>query len=141
MRFSFIKNNDKEEVIVYAKRKNALIEAIEAMCCEDKLYGYQNDLFKELDVHKIECFIAENEKIYAINKNGKYHVKKRLYELEEMYNHQFIYINKSCLANLSLIDHFDASIGGSLLIVFKSGYEDYVSRRQIKKIKERLGIK
>ena len=58
-----------------------------------------------------------------------------------MIDDTFIYINQGCLANINLIDRFDASIGGTLLIIFKSGYKDYVSRRQLKKIKERLGIK
>ena len=40
-----------------------------------------------------------------------------------------------------MISHFDLSLGGTMKVVFKSGYKDYVSRRQIKNIKERLGIK
>ena len=45
------------------------------------------------------------------------------------------------LANFNRIDHFKASIGGALLIIFKSGYKDYVSRRRLKLVKERLGLK
>ena len=40
-----------------------------------------------------------------------------------------------------MIDRFNASIGETLLVIFKSGYKDYVSRRQIKNVKERMGIK
>ena len=58
-----------------------------------------------------------------------------------MLKDSFVYINQGCLANLKMIDHFDASIGGTLMVVFKSGYKDFVSRRQLKNIKERIGIK
>ena len=40
-----------------------------------------------------------------------------------------------------MISHFDVSISGSLIVVFKSKYKDYVSRRRIKEIKERMGLK
>ena len=52
-----------------------------------------------------------------------------------------MYINQGCLVNIDKIDHFDASISGNLIIYLKSGYKDYVSRRQIKNVKERIGIK
>ena len=68
-------------------------------------------------------------------------MKKRLYELNEMLKDSFVYINQGCLANLKMIDHFDASISGNLIVITKSGYKDYVSRRQIKNVKERIGIK
>jgi DNA-binding LytR/AlgR family response regulator len=47
----------------------------------------------------------------------------------------------SCIANLSKIKKFNASFSGSLSVVFKNGYTDYVSRRSVKFIKERLGLK
>ena len=96
---------------------------------------------KELNHNEIECFITVEDKVYAVTKDKKYQVKKRLYELNEMFDNIFTYINQGCLANLKKVDHFEASIGGSLLVVFKSGYKDYVSRRQLKNIKERIGIK
>ena len=57
-----------------------------------------------------------------------------------MLNGIFVYINQGCLADLKKVHHFEASIGGSLRVVFKSGYKDYVSRRQIKIVKERIGV-
>ena len=64
-----------------------------------------------------------------------------MYELYELFSDRFIYINQGCLANIKYIDSFDASFSGSLIVIFKSGHKDYVSRRQVKNIKERLGIK
>ena len=143
MKFRFEKSEDKEEVVVYAKSKNNLINLIEKMCQNDstKIIGYDNNIIKELSPNEIECFITVEEKVFAIANNGRYQVKKRLYELDELLANSFTFINQGCLANLKMVDHFEASIGGSLLVVFKSGYKDYVSRRQLKTVKERIGIK
>ena len=67
-------------------------------------------------------------------------MKKRLYQLEEQLGQDYMKINQSCLANISQISRFSASIGGSLEVVFRDGYKDYVSRRELKKVKERMGI-
>ena len=142
MKFIFIKSQEKEEVVVYAKKKDGLVLTIENLCNQDKkITGYQEGIIKELNPYDIECFTTSNDKVYAIMKNAKYQVKKRLYELEDIVGDTYIYINQGCLANINLIDRFDASIGGTFLIIFKSGYKEYVSRRQLKNIKERLGIK
>ena len=123
MKFIFIKSQEKEEVIVYAKKKDGLVLSIENLCNQDnKITGYQEGIIKELNPYDIECFTTSNDKVYAITKNAKYQVKKRLYELENIIDDTFIYINQGCLANINLIDRFDASIGGTLLIIFKSGY-------------------
>jgi len=39
-----------------------------------------------------------------------------------------------------LIKKFDVSFGGALTVIFKNGYTDYVSRRQMKIVKERIGF-
>ena len=62
-------------------------------------------------------------------------------EIYDLYKDSFIYINQVCLANINMISHFDVSISGSFIVVFKSKYKDYVSRRRIKEIKERMGLK
>ena len=143
MKFRFEICEDKEEIVAYAKDKNELINLIEKMCQNDstKIIGYFDNIIKELNHNEIECFITVEDKVYAVTKDKKYQVKKRLYELNEMFDNIFTFINQGCLANLKKVDHFEASIGGSLLVVFKSGYKDYVSRRQLKNVKERIGIK
>mgnify|MGYP006331617681 CR=1 FL=1 len=143
MKFRFEKSEDKEEIVAYAKDRNDLINTIEEMCnsSSTKIVGYDNGRIKELIVSDIECFITIEDKVYAIGRNFKYQVKKRLYELNETFSSLFTFINQGCLANLKKVDHFEASIGGALLVVFKSGYKDYVSRRQLKNVKERIGIK
>ena len=99
-----------------------------------------NNRFEELHVNEIECFIADNNKVFALYNKNKYTVKYKLYEIYELFNDNFIYINQSCLINVSKIKCFDVNFGGALKVILKSGYSDYVSRRQVKNVKERLGI-
>lgn len=142
MKFRFEKTSDREEVVAYGKTKTDLIMLIEKLCSQDELalVGYKDNEFTSLNVSDIECFYTQNDKVYAKTNEDTYLIKKRLYELDEMYQGIFTFINQGCLANLKKIHHFEASIGGSLLVVFKSGYKDYVSRRQIKIVKERIGV-
>ena len=53
----------------------------------------------------------------------------------------FVKLNQSCIVNIKKIECFDASLGGALKVTLKNGYRDYVSRRQLKAVKERLGLK
>lgn len=141
MKFVFIKS-DIDEVRVYAKERNSLIDAIENMCViDDNILGYDKDSIVELNLNDIECFYTQKDRVYAVSKNKVYSVKKRLYELYELSKDSFVYINQGCLGNINKISRFDVSIGGSLLVVFNSGYKDFVSRRRVKEIKERMGLK
>jgi len=69
-----------------------------------------------------------------------FRLNHRLYQLEERLGTRFLKINQSCLANIQQIQRFDASLAGALLVIFKNGYRDYVSRRQLKTVKERMGF-
>ena len=70
----------------------------------------------------------------------QYKIKERLYQLEEMMDENYIKINQSCLANIKRIDRFSSSLGGAIMVLFDNGYKDYISRRELKKFKERMGL-
>ena len=137
-----IDKNTDEKVLIYAHEQNKAVEEIKSFVENQdiELVGYKDGEIEKLNPNKVNCFIIENSKIYAITDNDKYHVKLRLYNLEEMLGESFIKINQSCIANIRKIKKFDSSISGTLSVVFKNGYIDYVSRRNIKSIKERLGL-
>lgn len=88
----------------------------------------------------VYCFTTENNKLFAITESDKFLIKERLYTIEQSLSKDFIKINKSCIANIKKIDRFDASISGTLLVKLKNGHNDYVSRRNVKNVKERLGL-
>ncbi len=142
MKLSIIIDEEKqEEIIVYAHKENELTRKIRLLAEGEtgELMGYKGDDIFRLEAEDICCFVSENGSVSAVTVNGHYKVKQRLYKLEENLD-GFIKINQSCLANVSKIEKFEASTFGALTVVFKGGYKDYVSRRNLKNIKERFGI-
>ena len=133
----------EEEIIVYAKKTSALTEAIERLAREEELawIGYGADSMVPLEPKDVVCFSVEENKVYAHLGKERLLMKCRLYQLEERLPEDFIKINQSCLANRKKITRFDASISGTLRVIFQNGESDYVSRRQLKIVKERFGIK
>lgn len=132
-----------EEVLIYVKKPSERAERIKAFAESEytELVGYMDEEIVKLSPEDVYCFTIIGSKLYAITQKQKLLIKLRLYQIEELVDEQFIKINQSSLANIKKIEKFDASISGSLVVKFKNGYKDYVSRRQVKFVKERIGIK
>ena len=137
-----IDSNRDEEIIVYAHNKSPLVIEIEELVNSRSvdLIGYAQNETVKLNLNDIYCFITEDNKVYALTENEKFKIKSRLYQLEEKLDNNFVKINQSCIANIKKIDRFKATVGGSLTVVFENGYVDFVSRRNLKNVKERLGL-
>lgn len=143
MKFSiFVDRNHDEEVIVYTHAKNELTDRIEQLVTENSfdIIGFVDREAVTLNLAEIQMFVALDNKIYAVTGDEKFFIKSRLYVLEEKLPHNFVKINQSCIANVNCICRFDTSISGTLKVKFKNGMIDYVSRRQLKNIKERFGL-
>lgn len=142
MKFKIVIDKSREEeVIVYAHAETKLTDEIERLVSENsfELIGYKNKNAVKFSLNEVNCFSVEGGKVYAFTEE-KLLLKSRLYKIEENLSESFIKINQSTIANVRMIKKFDASLGGSLRVIFKNGYSDYVSRRQLKKVKERLGL-
>ena len=137
-----INPNRDEEIVIYAKKRAQLINEIEELVKSESvdLIGFVENEAVKLNLNDVYCFITEDNKVYAMTQNEKYRLKLRLYQLEEKLNKNFVKINQSCIANIKKIDKFKATVGGSLNVIFKNGYVDFVSRRNLKNVKERLGL-
>ena len=141
--FTFIDNNEEERVIIYAKEKTSLVEQIEKLVSSSgvSLTGTYEDTSILINPMDVSCFVVEGGKIYALINEKKYQLKERLYQLEDMsFNEYFVKLNQSCLANIKQIKEFKASIGGAVMVVFQNGYKDYISRRELRNVKERIGL-
>lgn len=138
-----IDENREEEILIFAHERTKLIDDIENLVKNNMsdIIGYSEGEARIISPSQAVCFTVENNKVYALTEKEKLQVKMRLYQLEEILGSGFIKINQSCLANISEIRKFDTSVSGTLRVIFKNGYVDYVSRRNIKTIKKRLGIK
>jgi len=139
----FIDKNAQEKVQIFAKEHSTLVDKIKSLVEEQgqQLIGYTDREAVPLRAEEISLFISEGGKIYALVGDKRYRIKERLYLLEQRFFADFVKINQSCLARTGEIKRFEAAFSGSLRVIFKNGYSDYVSRRCLKAVKERLGIK
>lgn len=132
----------EEKVVIYTKNENSLVKDIISLVEDNdmEILGYLGKEIVKLNPSDIYCISVIDNKIFAICENDRFLLKERLYVYEGKLPHNFVKINQSCIANINKIDRFDTSFSGTLKIRFKNGYTDYVSRRQLKFIKERIGI-
>lgn len=137
-----ITDEHDEEVVIYAKEKTKLVEDIENLVTGSsiELIGYLSGGAVNLKADEVYCFTVQDGKVYALTHKEKYQLRCRLYQLEERLSCDFVKINQSCIANIRKIERFDTSVSGTLMIKFRNGYKDYVSRRQLKAVKERFGL-
>lgn len=137
-----ITDKHDEEVVIYTRKRTKLVEDIKNLVNDNsfELMGYREGEAVSLSADEVYCFIVSDSKVYAITCEKKYQLRCRLYQLEEELSGDFVKINQSCIANIRKIERFDTSVSGTLMIKFKNGYKDYVSRRQLKAVKERFGL-
>lgn len=121
-------NNEINDIVTYVE-KNKLKNIL---CLkDDKIYL--------INPNEINFFYSENQNIFANTDKGVFKVKYKLYELEEKLSHlSFIRISKSALANLSKVNHFEMSFGGTVTVIFQNNSKEYVSRKYVNKIKDYL---
>ena len=140
--YTYIKENEEERVLIYAHDRTRLVEDIESLVLSSEIDltgSYDSEIIK-IDINDVVCFISDNNKVFALIGDKKYQIKYRLYQIEELNLNMFIKINQSCLANKTKIKKFETTIGGALKVVFKNDYIDFISRRELKNVKKRMGL-
>lgn len=138
----FIDENNEEKIDIFCKSKTPIVDEIINLCEKESLniVGIFEDERKLLYLNEIERFYTQNNKTFAVCDKKHFQIKTRLYQIEEMISSKFIKINQSCIVNINFISCFKNTFGGSVMVVFKDGEKDFISRRQLKHVKERLGI-
>lgn len=127
----------------YSKEVETIKEAIENLQKNpsEKIVAFKKDEIKIIDYKEIARFYSENNKLYLDSKRERYLTKLRIYELEErLPRNKFIKISRSEIVNLDYVEKLDLSFTGTIALKMKDGKVTYVSRRNIKKFKEILGI-
>ena len=129
----------EESVYVYLRKHAPIADEIQTLVTgtEHMLVGYRDKTIIPIRPEDITCVTVEDGKVFAITKTEKLRLQERLYQAETVLGESFVKINQSCLANIKQIDRFDARLAGSLFVIFKNGYRDYVSRRQLKIVKKK----
>jgi DNA-binding LytR/AlgR family response regulator len=108
--------------------------------CE-RLLGYREEDVVLLDPDEVYSFFTQGQTVRARIRGATVRVKHRLYELEEMFaGTPFIRISNAEIVNFKKVRSFELSIGGTIGLRLSDGSYSYVSRRNVKAIKEYLGI-
>ena len=143
MKYKLIIDDKQEEsIVITAHSKTELIKEIEALITKDslKLYGYRDEQIVPLDKNEVYAFYTLDGKVFASVKEGNLLIKERIYQLEELLLESFVKVNQGCLINVKKILRFESNLGGSIKVVMKNGYSDYISRRELQNVKRRMGI-
>lgn len=143
MRYQLIIDKDKEEsIIITAHEKTEKIVMIEKIINvnDQKLMAYDEDEILPINLNNVYAFYTNDSKVFVKMKDNDYLIKERIYQIEELLDDSFVKINQGCIVNINKILKFDSSITGSIKVVLKNGFSDYISRRELKNVKRRLGL-
>lgn len=105
------------------------------------LSGFRGEEAEILDPSQLLRVYASDGKVMAVTTRGEYLLKMRLYEVEKRLDKRnFVRISHSEIINLKHVKKFDLSYTGTICVCFLDGSTSYVSRRNVAKIKEVLGL-
>ena len=109
---------------------------------EGRLLGWQGERVTVLDSASLTRFYAQDRGVFCQDAAGEtYALRLRLYELEEQLDpRRFVRISNSELVNLGQITALDLKLSGTIKLTLTGGVTSFVSRRNVKKLKEALGL-
>ena len=143
MKYKLIIDETQEEsIVITAHNKNDLINSIEDLLKMNNhnIIGYFNEEIMPINFIEVFAIYTKDSKVYVNVNNKDYLIKERLYQIEEILDNSFIKINQGCIVNIKKILKFEHSITGSIKVVLKNGFNDYIARRELKNVKRRLGL-
>ena len=131
-----------ESLVLTVHERNSLVESVEKLVNTkiQQLTAYTEDDVFRISIKDVDCFYTDSGRVCALVGKEKYTVRYRLYALEEILDGDFIKINQGCIVNVNTVKKFEASVGGAIKIILGNGFEDYISRRELSKVKRRFGL-
>lgn len=105
------------------------------------IIGYHHEKMYILKPDSIIFIYTSGSSVLADTMDESYHVKDKLYVLEERLQSKFfVRISKSAIVNINQIKNIEIHFNGSLVVKFHNGKEEIISRRYVTKVKQALGI-
>lgn len=133
---------DETQVTIQAKEWTQELEEIVNIIKKKKqqrIFGMDEDQTVLLEPKEIDYIHAEKRKIFAVVKERRFEVKMKLYEVEDfLIPHGFMRFSKSVIGNLHRIERFELSFNGNLCVYFQSRNKEYITRKYVDPIKDRL---
>lgn len=136
-----VQNKEEERIVLecvqMTKDLDEIMEYI--MGKEHSLVGYMDASAYRVQLEEVLYFEAVGDEVFAYTKDEVYLIKRRLYELEELYlNQRFIRCSKSMLVNLRKIESLRPEVNARYLARMKNGEDVVVSRMYAKQIKREM---
>ena len=137
-----ISNEFKDiEVCINAPEKNEEVQRLEnellanASKSIQQIIAVQNNDIYIINISDVILFFSEEKNNFCKTKDGIYRIKEKLYYLEEVLSKQdFIRISNSAIVNINHVKCFNTSIIGRIMVKFKDGNEESVSKRRTSEI-------
>ena len=107
---------------------------------EDYFTGISDGKVRLLNTEDIIRVYVEDRKVYVVTVEGRFIVRKKLYEVQNTLTKNFIKISQSEIANVKYIHSLDLGLRGTIVINYKNSDISYVSRRMLKEFKMKLGL-
>lgn len=107
---------------------------------EDYFTGISDGKVCLLNLEDIIRIYVEDRKVYVVTVEGRFIVRKKLYEMQSMLTKDFIKISQSEIANIKYIHSLDLGLRGTIVINYENSDISYVSRRMLKEFKAKLGL-
>ena len=107
---------------------------------EDYFTGISDGKVCLLNMEDIIRVYVEDRKVYVVTVEGRFIVRKKLYEVQSTLTKDFIRISQSEIANVKYIHSLDLGLRGTIVINYKNSDISYVSRRMLKEFKMKLGL-
>ena len=107
---------------------------------EGYFIGVLDDKVRLLNMEDIIRVYVEDRKVYVVTVEGRFIVRKKLYEVQSTLTKDFIKISQSEIANVKYIHSLDLGLRGTIVISYKNSDISYVSRRMLKEFKMKLGL-
>lgn len=140
--FEIVSSAEQEEAVIRAVQKTEDIQAV----IDILEHGTANIIVFNEDkksLCKIEnIYYAESvdKRTFIYTKDECYQTKKRLYELEEELNVNFLRCSKSMIVNIRKIKSVKSDLNGRMNAQLLNGETIVISRSYVKDLKKRLGI-
>lgn len=129
------------EVCINAPEKNEEVQRLEnellsrnVNVIKQIIAMRNNDIFI-INVSDVIMFFSEEKNNFCKTKDGNFLIKEKLYYLEDVLpSREFIRISNSTIINIKHVKCFNTSIIGRIVVKFKDGNEENVSRRRTAEI-------
>lgn len=140
--FRIVSSPEQEEAVIRAVQKTediqAAIDILEQGISNVAVVKGDGQYLCKMD--KIYYAESVDKKTFIYTKDECYQTKKRLYELEEEFDANFLRCSKSMIVNIRKIKAVKSDLNGRMNAQLLNGETIIISRSYVKDLKRKLGL-